>query len=528
MKIASKNVVRTGALALTVLLAGGALASCSAGGSDASSENVVFALKEDPACMDPQQVTVTTALNVSRQLTDSLLDQDPTSGDLKPWLAKTWESNEDLTEFTFTLREDVTFSDETALTADVVKSNFDALFEMGATASLASQLLAGYTGTEVVDPTTIKVKFSAPNAQFLQGASTTTLGLVSEATTKATAEERCQSVLGSGPFVLDSYTQNDSVEISRRAGYNWGSELRKHTGEALVSSVSFPIITENSVRTGGLASGEFDVIQDVPYADEARFTNEEFNLYAAANPGIPNSLIANTTKGLLGDATVRKALQMGLDREEINTLTGSASGKAPTSALTSTTSGYVSQADSMKFDPAAAKALLEADGWALGSDGIYAKDGKKLTVSVTAFYAQDVLETVQMQLKKIGVDVKLNMVTAGDFFGAIASGDYEFLGAALTRTDPDVLRVALSKNSSAAWGVIDNPELETMLAEQAKTADASARQEIVAKIQALAIQEAYVIPTLETVQLHASSNKVSGIEFDSASRINLFDMTVAK
>ncbi|MFQ4148079.1 ABC transporter substrate-binding protein [Arthrobacter sp. LAPM80] len=528
MKIASKNVLRTGAFALAALMAGGALASCSAAGTDASGGSVVFALKEDPGCMDPQQVTLTTALNVSRQLTDSLLDQDTKTGELKPWLAKTWKSNSDLTQFTFTLRDGVTFSDKTALTAEVVKENFDALFAMGPKASLASQMLAGYTGTDVLDPSTFKVNFSAPNAQFMQGASTTTLSMVSAATTKAKPEARCQSVLGSGPFVLDSYTQNDSVKISRRDGYNWGSELRKHTGDALVKTITFPVIAENSVRTGGLDSGEFDVIQDVPYADEARFTNDRFNLYAAANPGIPNSLIANTTKGLLGDPAILKALQIGLDRKEINTLAGSASGKAPTSALTSTTSGYASQGDEMKYNPAGAKALLEADGWALGSDGIYAKDGKKLTVTVTAFYAQDVLEAAQMQLKKIGVDLQLKMVTAGDFFGAVASHDYEFLGAALTRTDPDVLRVALSKGSKSAWGVVENPELEKMLLEQAKTADAAARQDLVTKIQALVIKEGYVIPTLETVQLHASTNKVSGIEFDSASRINLYDMTVSK
>lgn len=528
MKIASLNVVRTGALALTVLLAGGALASCSAGDSNASSDKVILALKEDPGCLDPQQVTLTTALNVSRQLTDSLLDQDPATGALKPWLATAWESNSTLTQFTFTLREGVTFSDETPLTAEVVKANFDALFNLGAKASLASQLLAGYTGTDVVNPTTVTVNFSAPNAQFLQGASTTTLSMISQASTAGTAEDRCQSIVGSGPFVLDSYTLNDAVEISQRVGYNWGSELRKHTGEALVKSVRFPIIAENGVRTGGLTSGEFDVILDVPYADESRFTTGDFNVYAAANPGIPNSLIANTTKGLMGDATVRKAIQIGLDRAEINTLAGSASGKAPTSALSSSTSGFVSQADAMKYNPDAAKAMLEKDGWVLGADGIYAKNGKKLTVTVTAFYAQDVLEAAQMQLKKIGVDLKLNMVTAGDFFGAVASHDYELLGAGLTRTDPDVLRVALSKNSSSAWGIVNNPELEQLLVEQAKTADEKNRLAIIAKIQEIVIREGYVLPTLETVQLHASTSKVSGIEFDSASRINLYDMTVAK
>ncbi|WP_427015987.1 ABC transporter substrate-binding protein [Pseudarthrobacter sp. P1] len=527
MSILKNRTLRAGATALAALLAGGALASCSAGepaGAGAPAEKVVFAIKEDPGCMDPQQVTLTTALNVSRQLTDSLLDQDPATGELKPWLAKRWESNADLTKFTFTLRDGVTFSDGTALTADVVKANLDALFALGAKASLASQLLAGYTGTEVADASTFSVDFSAPNAQFLQGTSTTTLGMLAQSTTAATAEERCQTVIGSGAFVLDSYTKNDSVEISKRAGYNWGSELRKHSGEALTAHVSFPVITENSVRTGGLASGEFDVIQDLPYADEARFTTDAYHVYAAANPGIPNSLVANTAKGVLADTAVRQAIMMGLDRTEINTLAGSTSGKAPTSALTSSTGGYASQAVAMKFNADGAKAKLEADGWTLGSDGIYAKDGAKLTVTVTAFYAQDVLEAAQMQLKKIGVDLQLKMVTAGDFFGAVAKKDYEFLGAALTRTDPDVLRVALSAKSKAAWGVIADPELESLLAEQASIADAGKRADVVAKIQARVIDQAYVIPTLETVQLHASAAKVTGIEFDSASRVNLFDM----
>ncbi|WP_051389345.1 ABC transporter substrate-binding protein [Arthrobacter sp. 35W] len=531
MSFLKNRTLRIGATALAALLAGGALASCSTGETAATgtpAENVVFALKEDPGCMDPQQVTLTTALNVSRQLTDSLLDQDPATGELKPWLATKWEPNADLTKFTFTLRDGVTFSDGTAMTADVAKANLDALFALGAKASLASQLLAGYTGTDVADASSFTVNFSAPNAQFLQGSSTTTLGMLSLATTAATAEARCQTVVGSGPFVLDSYTKNDSVEISKRAGYNWGSELREHTGEALTAHVSFPIILENSVRTGGLASGEFDVIQDLPYADESRFTAGEYHLYAAANPGIPNSLVANTSAGVLADTNVRQAIMMGLDRNEINTLAGSASGKAPTSALTSTTSGYVSQADAMKFNADGAKAKLESAGWAMGSDGFYAKDGQKLTVTVTAFYAQDVLEAAQMQLKKIGVDLQLKMVTAGDFFGAVAKKDYEFLGAALTRTDPDVLRVALSAKSKAAWAVVADRELEELLAAQASTADTAKRQEIVAKIQKRTIDQAYVIPTLETVQLHASSAKVTGIEFDSASRVNLFDMAANK
>ncbi|MDX2377796.1 ABC transporter substrate-binding protein [Microbacterium sp. LRZ72] len=515
-----------GALAVITALAGCSAGDTADGPSEDVPQDVTFALKEDPVCLDPQQSSVTTSLNVGRQLVDSLLDQDPATGEIVPWLASEFSSNDDLTAYTFTLEEGVTFSDDTELTADVVAANLDAIAEMGASASLASAYIEGYTGTDVVSDTEFTVNFSAPNVQFLQGATTMSLGIVSADTAAATPEDRCQALVGTGPFVLESYVPNDSVEIVAREGYDWASGLRGHEGDAYLESVTFPIIEEASVRTGGLSSGEFDIIQDLPYVDEARFDTDEYHLYAAANPGVPNALIANTTQGVVAEEAVRQAIMKGLDLEQINVIAGSASGQAPTSVLTSSTPGYTSQEDIIAYDPEGAVELLEDAGWELGDDGIRTRDGETLTATVTAFYAQDVLEAAQIQLREIGVDLQLNMVAAGDFFGAIASGDYELLGAGLTRTDPDVLRVLLSDDSPSRWGIVDDAELEALLVEQARTADPEARQQIVDEIQQHVAESAYVIPTLETVQLHASRAGVEGLTFDSASRVHLYDTRV--
>ena len=70
---------------------------------------------------------MTTSLIVGRQLTDSLLDQNPDTGEIVPWLASEWDVSDDLTSYTFTLRDGVTFSDGTPLTSDVVAANFDAI-----------------------------------------------------------------------------------------------------------------------------------------------------------------------------------------------------------------------------------------------------------------------------------------------------------------------------------------------------------------------------------------------------------------
>lgn len=528
MKISKNRALKLGLAPLTAVVAVGLLASCAGGPAASGKADIVLAVKDDPVCLDPQQVTLTTALNIGRQVVDSLVDQDAKTGEIVPWLAESWETNDDLTEFTFTLRDDVTFSDESPLTAETVKANFDALFEMGATASLASQYLAGYTGTEVVSEDTATVSFESSNAQFLQGASTITLGMVSDESAVKAPEERCQGIVGSGPFTVDSYISNDSLVLVKRVGYNWASELRGHQGEALVDSITFPITPENGVRSGGLQTGEFDIIQDLPAADEARFETDDYNIYARANPGVPHSLVPNTTRPIVSDDAVREAMLLATDRAEITALTGSSKSDPASGALSSATPGYVSQAKSMEYDPDAAAELLDDAGWKLGDDGIRQKDGTPLSVGVTAFYGQDVLEATQIQLAKVGIALEINMVTAGDFFGAIASKDYDFLGAGLTRTDPDVLRVMFSSDAVSKWAIIDDPKLEAMLQEQARTADADKRQELIASIQKSVIDNAYLVPLLEVAQVHASTSNVSGLAFDSSSRLILYDVQVAE
>lgn len=525
---ATKAAARWAAAIGAAALGAGLFAGCSAGdGADGgeAKDELYIAVQDDPVCLDPQQVTLTTALNIGRQLVDSLVDQDPETGEIVPWLAESFDVNDNLTEFTFTLRDDVTFSDDSKLTPDTVKANFDALAALGSTAALASQYLAGYQATEVVDASTVKVKFAEPNAQFLQGASTITLGLLSDATTALPAEQRCQAPVGSGAFVLDDYTSNDSVVLTAREGYGWGSELRTHTGDAAIKKVTLAITPEPGVRTGGLQTGEFDMILDLPAVDEKRFDTGDYEIYARANPGIPHSLVPNTERPVVSDPAVRKAMILATDRAEISELTGSSKVPPATGVLSSATPSYLDQGDALAYDLDAAEQVLDDAGWKAGADGIRVKDGVTLSVTVTAFYGQDVLEAAQAQLAKAGIDMKINLVTAGDFFGAVASKDFDFLGAGLTRTDPDVLRVMFSSASDARWAVVADSELDAQLASQAETADPAARGAILEDAQKRIIEEAYLVPLLEVAQVHASQKGVKGVEFDSSSRIILYDVT---
>ncbi|MCF2528760.1 ABC transporter substrate-binding protein [Yinghuangia soli] len=495
-------------------------------GPPVSGGTLSFALAIDPTCLDPQQYGLNASLNIGRQLVDSLTDQDPATGEIKPWLAQSWEVNPQATAFTFKLRPGVTFSDGTPVDAAAVKANFDTVATLGAKAVIASGYLVGYQGATVVDPSTVRIEFKAPSAQFLQATATVSLGLLSTATLAKTPEERCLGALvGSGPFVFGSYKANQSVEITRRAGYAWGSPLWTKSGEAYLDKVVYKIIPESGVRAGALESGQVDAISDIQPQDEARFATG-YRVVTRPNPGFVFALQPNAARPVLDDERVRQAIQKAVDRPELSKTVLSPLYKPATSVLAAVTPGYTDLSAALAYDPEGAKRILDAAGWVPGADGIRAKDGRKLSLDVvfgSAFNAsQSVLELVQQQLKRVGVDLRLRKLAIGDQNNVIAAGDFDFTYYNVTRADPDVLRVIFGTQGTNRGRLPAGPQ-DTALTQQAQLVDPAARAAQVAEAQRQLVDRGYAIPLFELAQVHGFSAKVQGVTLDASSRLTFHD-----
>lgn len=488
-----------------------------------------FALGASPSGVDPQQVGSNVSIYIARQLADSLTDQDPATGEIVPWLATSWDVSDDLTTFTFHLRDDVTFSDGTPLTATTVKANLDALAgPLGASAPLAASYLGGYTETRVDDEHTVTVVFGAPNAQFLQATSTVSLAILSDATATADPAARLQGeVVGSGPFVLESYTQDQGAVITRRDGYAWASEVSQNQGEAYLDQIDFTVVPESGVRAGGLASDQFDAVGDVLPQDVAQVEGARGSVLTRTNPGVTFVLQPNVTVAPLDDPDVRQALNVAIDRQQLVDTVLSDAFKPATSVLASTTPGYTDLSDDLAFDAAKAEQLLDGAGWTKGTDGIREKDGAKLSVDVV--YAplftgsQAVLELAQQQLRAVGVDLVLRQLTPADQQAVLTSGDYDTYYYNVTRADADILRTQFSSagrnvNKRAADDVLD-PLLDSQLA----TADPAARADLVAQAQQEIVDEALAIPLFELAQSIGVAGDVHGVAFDASSRLLFHD-----
>ena len=518
----------TTSVLLTACGSGGG-GSDSGGGSGPakSGGTLTFAVSSDAGCVDPQQVASNDTIYSVRQLVDSLTDQDPGTGKIVPWLAKSWDISSDATMFTFHLRSGVTFSDGSKLTAQVVKDNFDAVPKLGALGTLAEGYLSGVTSTTVVDPLTVKVTFKQPNAQFLQATSTHSLGIESSASVKKSPQQKCsQGVVGSGPFTLKQYVQNQSITLGRRTGYAWGSSLWHKSGEAYLDKVVFKVVPEAGVRAGSLQSGQVNAISSVGKANEAALKGGQVTLQRRANPGVVFGLAFNNARPALKDARVRQAIGFAVDRGQIADTVFPTGTQPASSVLAHTTPDYADLSSDLTTDAAKAKSRLDAAGWKTGGDGIRTKDGKKLILTVdwipNSATNQPALELIQQQLKAVGVGLTLKQLQVTQLAPTLQSGDYDAAWGNITRADPDILRNSFSTELANFYRV-PVTDLDSALTGQAATTDATKRKQLVEQAQQLIVRNAYYAPVVELQTQIGVSNKVHGLNFDASSRIQLHD-----
>ncbi|MNG68873.1 Oligopeptide-binding protein AppA precursor [compost metagenome] len=477
----------------------------------------------DPNCIDPQQAGNNTALNVGRQLVDSLTDQDPQSAEIVPWLAERWEVSADSRQFTFHLREGVTFADGSVLDAAAVKANFEAIVALGAQAQLAGTYLAGLDAVEVLGPLSLRVRFKQANAQFLQATSTMSLGLLAPATLKHSAEARCQGALvGSGPFTVKQFEHNRRVRIEARPDYTWPSSLAEHKGRAWLDAIEFHILPESGVRLGSLLSGQIDVNTSVPVQDEAVLEAQGIPSIARSNPGIVFNLTPNESRPPLDDANVRRALNKAIDRSQFKGVI-SRYQKPASSVLASSTPYYQDLSASLAYDPDGAGMLLDAAGWRKAADGWRQRDGKRLSFALDYWQASTpVLELVQQQLRQVGVELRLNKSTIGQVSLLQTSLNYQLWFFNLTRADPDVLRTVFL-SSGRNINVRGPAALDQTLQDSAASLDAHTRGALIHQASHELLDQGHVIPLVELATVTAFRDSVRGLHYEASSRLQFYD-----
>jgi peptide/nickel transport system substrate-binding protein len=508
-------------------------AGAPASGAPVSGGVLQWALAEDPLSMSPWGGgSGNDQLYVTRQIFDTLTEQDPATGQILPFLASKWTVNADATSFSFTLRSGVTFSNGSPLTAQVVKDNFTAIVAAGAAASWVAGDFAGYKGTTVTGPLTFTVTFSHPDGPFIQQLSG--VDIVAESTLKIPYDDWAsgKGVIGSGPFVLQSYTPGQSVILTRRAGYDWGPADRTNQGAAYLSGIDFKITPEPSVRTGVLTSGQVEGIDNVQPQDIATLRSDGYNVITRANPGIVFGLTFVWNNPIVEQLQVRQAIADAIDATAIRDAVLTPDFAVATSILSNDTVGYTDLSGDLGYNPSQAEKLLTAAGWVPGSNGIREKDGKPLDLTlgwINNFAPnQDALQLLQAELKQVGVNVTLQTGTVPEYLADLTSGKFELAWGNLSNANASVLATEFAPTGSDYYK-LDDPTLNGYFAQEYATSSQSAQNSWAAKAQQRIVQQVYSVPVFQLTTVFATSKSVHGVGFGADSRMaQLTDAWISK
>lgn len=523
-------------LSATSLVLGPVLAGCGESSADRGTDRLTVGFPEDSENYDPHQPPYTVSRVIARQITDTLVDQDPKTGKIVPYLAQSWETSEDGSRFTFRLRRDVTFSDGTAFTAASVKKNLDRIIDLGELSYIGASYLHGYRRTETPDPHTAVVVFDGPNSQFLQAATTQTLGMLADATLGKDPQKVARGdVVGTGPYLLSSYQPGIELVLTRREDYHWGSEVRRNKGAAKYQKVECQFITDPTTLAGAVTSGQVDIgaMLDVSTLPGVK-RSSDVQVKQVPGKGIATPIVPFVYREVFQDEHVRRALNSATDRQEISDRIYQGSARPATGLLSSATPGAADLSSYLRHDPEKAAKELELAGYTEFDDDGYRKHrdtGKTLQLeywySGSGTTTEQLFQLIQNQWKKSGIRLELRPKTEAQMSEyTLYDAPYDFSTWSQGRADPDVLRVVYSsfyENQSFFYG---HPvkEIDDALLKLQSTLDPQKRQQASEEAQRLLLEGGYSIPLVDTMTTVAASKRLDGIPLDADNKLVLADV----
>ncbi|MFZ8756288.1 ABC transporter substrate-binding protein [Microbacterium sp. HMH0099] len=461
-------------------------------------------------------------------VTDKLVYVDA-EGNLSPWIAESWDENADKTEFTLHLMEGVTFSDGSALDAAAVVANIE-IWAKGRPDEGINRIglfpSANYVGAEAVDATTVKVSFSAPTLSFIPTLAYHGSILLSPETLALPAEQQADLTqdIGSGPFVVEKVAEGDSVVLKKRDDYDWGPEAVGHEGAAYLDTITYKQVAEPSLRTASVESGQAQVAYNASPQDLEALKEEGLTVETPRYLGFVNGYALNTTVAPFDDIAVRRAVQHGIDRDEILSTVYTEDWHAAESFIQSTVPEATDHSAEFAYDPEEAASLLDEAGWTPGADGVRTKDGEKLSFTLYPNpylqASQAVDELVDQQLTALGFEVNLETYDVPTY-GQKVIGNAAIPATEITRSFVDVGTVAgvltAQKKGDEDWFKVGTSDatLNDLSTRIATATDRDSRAQVADELQGYVLDQGYFVPLTQIVQrVYVQAPEVSGVSYN--------------
>jgi len=434
-------------------------------------------------------------------------DVRPGTFTVEPHLAERWEQPDDTT-YIFHLRHGVKWHNKPPLNgrelvADDVKFTYDRF--LAEPANPLRFTLESVDRIEVVDRYTVKFILKEPFVWLVNVLANpySTWIIAPEVVQQFGDLRKPESVIGTGPFLLERYEPNVKTVFKRNPDYFLKDQ-------PYVDSVEWLVLDDPSTGLAMYRTGQIDCGP----APNWSVRQQDLEALKKSHPNLVyQDFLSNVTASVLymrtdlplfNDVRVRRAISMAIDRQGIIDAVWIRG--EPTPAIARGATEWSLPIDQLgegaryyQYDPKEARRLLAEAGFA---------KGLKTSISTTNGYGPDLPDTVQLvqrYLKDVGIEAEMKLQEYGAYMATTFLGKFEgmAMGPLSITWDPDsVLYGMYMPDQPRNSGHVNDPKLTAMLKEQRRTRDLTARKQLIFDIQRYIAEQQYYVYT--------SSNMVTG------------------
>jgi peptide/nickel transport system substrate-binding protein len=532
-RMSRRDFIRRGSVVgISMPLLGAIVSAC---GSTSSSSPPSSSSGKAGATIKVGIVTPTAAINPLTVADQGGLDMLAQTGEylclstqtlaLKPVLAESWSSNSTADVWTFKIRQGVKFHNGKALTADDVVYTY----QLQSNPKNASNALSNFggvltpSGVQKVDDFTVAFHLAAPNGNFpyLTSSDNYNMIIIPDGYNPSDWQS---SFVGTGPFVLKSYTAKVGATFTRNESY-WGTK-------ALPAETQFTFYATQTPEILALSNGSIDVVGQfaVAGAEQLLTAGAPYNIIKLRSSA-HRELSMRCDQAPFTDPRVRQAIALTLDRPAIVKALfkgyadiGNDSPFAPVFPSTNTSIAQRTQNISK------AKSLLSAAGHPSGFS-THLTTEQFLEIPE---YAQIVVQSA----KAIGVNIGLTVESSTAYYGKATFGNSDWLDATMSLVDyghrsvPNVfltapLETTNAKTGTGPWNAahFSNAQYDSLVSKYIATVDLSTQRSIAGQIETLLLDQTPIIFGYFYNYLTATAKTVSGAYPTAIGHIFLYNAT---
>ncbi len=441
---------------------------------------------------------------------------------LKPQLATSWSSNTAADIWTFKIRQGVKFSNGHALTADDVVYTYKLQTDKTTGGSALSAFGGVLTPSGVVkkDAYTVEFHLSAPNGNFPYLTSSDNYNMII-LPSGYNPKDWQSTFIGTGPFVMKSYTANTGATFTRNNSY-WGPKAKP-------AGTNFTFYASQTPAINALASGTIDVLGQFSVTGGEQLLSGSYNVIKLKSSA-HRELSMRCDMAPFNDPRVRQAIALTLDRPAIISALfkgfadlGNDSPFAP--VFPSTNTSIAQRAKNITQ----AKSLLAAAGHANGF--------KTQLIGNDVLEIPDYAQIVAQSAKAIGVDITVKMESSSVYYGKATFGNSDWLDATMSLVDyghrsvPNVFLTAplqsISKSGTGAWNAahFNNSQYDKLSQQYVAAVDLTTQRSLAGQIETLLLAQTPIIYGYFYNYLTATAKNVTGAYPTAIGHIFLYNAT---